>query len=219
MSALAYDSSGDVMAGAIVSRRDVPGERQRLNITHELGHLVLNISPNVDEEKAAFRFGSAFLAPAEQLFKSIGIKRSYINISELLILKKQFGISIQALLHRMLELGIINDTYYKRWCIFINKTGWKKQEPDEFVPEKPQWFTRNLSRLVGEGAITKEEAERVLGESIDMNKQLKLSPRQAFLKLPIEQRRLLLEKQVKSLEDYYENEVEDLTTEDGIIDY
>jgi hypothetical protein len=119
----------------------------------------------------------------------------------------------------MLELGIINDTYYKRWCIFINKTGWKKQEPDEFVPEKPQWFTRNLSRLVGEGAITKEEAERVLGESIDMNKQLKLSPRQAFLKLPIEQRRLLLEKQVKSLEDYYENEVEDLTTEDGIIDY
>lgn len=215
MSALGCDSSGDVLAGAIVSRQDIPGERQRLNLTHELGHLVLNIPETIDEEKAAFRFGSAFLAPAEQLIRAIGAKRSYINIAELLILKKQFGISIQALLHRMLEIGIINDTYYKRWCIYINKTGWKKHEPDELVPEKPEWFARNLSRLAGEGAITKDEAEQMLGTSISIDKQLDPTSRQAFLRLPIEQRRQLLAPQVKSLVDYYENEAEDLVAEDG----
>jgi len=219
MSALGCDSSGDVLAGAIVSRQDIPGERQRLNLTHELGHLVLNIPETIDEEKAAFRFGSAFLAPAEQLIRAIGHKRSYINIAELLILKKQFGISIQALLHRMLEIGIINDTYYKRWCIYINKTGWKKHEPDELVPEKPEWFTRNLSRLAGEGAITKDEAEQILGTNIAIDKQLESTSRQAFLRLPIEQRRQLLAPQVKSLVDYYENEAEDLIAEDGANEY
>ena len=219
ISALGCDSSGDILAGAIVSRQDVPGERQRLNLTHELGHLVLKIPQSIDEEKAAFRFGSAFLAPAEQLIKEVGNRRSYIHISELRILKKRFGMSIQALLHRMLELGIINDSYYKRWCVYISKTGWKKHEPDELAQEKPQWFNRNLSRLVGEGAISKDEAERMLGIDIDMDELSKVTQRQAFLKLPVEQRRQLLAEQVKSLSDYYENEAEYLTAEDGVNDY
>jgi Zn-dependent peptidase ImmA (M78 family)/transcriptional regulator with XRE-family HTH domain len=219
MSALGYDTSGNILAGAIVSRQDIPGERQRLNLTHELGHLVLKVPTSIDEEKAAFRFGSAFLAPAERLIREVGAKRSYIHISELLILKRQFGISIQALLHRMLELGIINDSYYRRWCIYINKTGWKKQEPDELVRETPQWLTRNLSRLVGEGAITREEAERMLGTSIDVEEPTNIVQRHAFLKLPMDKRRQMLTDQAKLLSGYYGKEAEYLTSEDVINDY
>lgn len=219
MSALGYDTSGNILAGAIVSRQDIPGERQRLNLTHELGHLVLKVPKSIDEEKAAFRFGSAFLAPAERLIREVGAKRSYIHISELLILKKQFGISIQALLHRMLELGIINDSYYRRWCIYINKVGWKKREPDELVRETPQWFTRNLSRLVGEGAITREEAERILGGSIEVDKPTKITKRRAFLGLPMDKRRQVLAEQARRLAEYYEKEAEYLPSEDPIIDY
>jgi hypothetical protein len=46
-----------------------------------------------------------------------------------------------------------------------------------------------------------------------------VTQRQAFLKLPVEKRRLLLAEQVKSLSDYYENEAEYLTAEDGVDDY
>ncbi len=219
MSALGHDTSGNILAGVIVSRQDVPGERQRLNLTHELGHLVLTVPASIDEEKAAFRFGSAFLAPAERLIRAVGSKRSYIHISELLILKRQFGISIQALLHRMLELGIINDSYYRRWCIYINKTGWKKQEPDELVRETPQWLTRNLSRLVGEGAITREEAESILGTSIDVEEPTNIVQRRAFLKLPMDKRRQMLADQAKLLSGYYEKEAEYLMSEDIINDY
>jgi len=219
MSALGYDTSGNILAGAIVSRQDVPGERQRLNLTHELGHLVLKVPESIDEEKAAFRFGSAFLAPAERLVREVGAKRSYIHISELLILKKQFGISIQALLHRMLELGIINDSYYRRWCVYINKTGWKKQEPDELVRETPQWLTRNLSRLVGEGAMAREEAERMLGTGIDVEEPTNIVQRHAFLKLPMDKRRQMLADQAKLLSGYYEKEAEYLTSEDLVNDY
>ncbi|MGD0856363.1 MAG: XRE family transcriptional regulator [Dehalococcoidia bacterium] len=219
LSALGSDTSGNILAGAIVSRQDVPGERQRLNLTHELGHLVLNIPDSLDEEVAAFRFGSAFLVPAERLIKEVGAKRSYIHISELLILKKQFGISLQALLHRMLDLGIINDSYYRRWCIYISKSGWKKHEPDEMERERPQWLSRNLSRLVGEGAITRDEAERLLGASIDVDEPTNIMQRHAFLKLPVDKRRLLLAQQAKLLSEYYEKEAEYLVSEDVINDY
>lgn len=219
ISALGCDNTGNILAGAIVSRQGVPGERQRLNLTHELGHLVLKVPESIDEEKAAFRFGSAFLAPAERLIKTIGTKRSYINIAELLILKKQFGISIQALLHRILELGIINDSYYRRWCIYINKTGWKKQEPDELVEETPQWLSMNLSRLVGEGAINRDEAERILGADINVDEPTNIVRRHAFLKIPVDKRRQLLAKQAKALSDYYEKEAEYLTSEDVINEY
>ena len=219
LSALGSDTSGNILAGAIVSRQDVPGERQRLNLTHELGHLVLNIPASLDEEDAAFRFGSAFLVPAERLIKEVGAKRSYIYLSELLILKKQFGISLQALLHRMLELGIINDSYYRRWCIYISKRGWKKHEPDEMERERPQWLSRNLSRLVGEGAITRDEAERMLGAGVDVDEPLNAVQRHAFLQLPIDKRRQLLAEQAKVLSGYYEKEVEYLTSEDVINDY
>lgn len=40
VSALAYDGK-EVKAAAVVTRRGIAGERQRLNLAHELGHLVL----------------------------------------------------------------------------------------------------------------------------------------------------------------------------------
>lgn len=219
LSALGSDSSGNVLAGAIVSRQGIPGERQRLNLTHELGHLVLKIPSSLDEEDAAFRFGSAFLVPAERLIKEVGTKRSYIHISELLILKKQFGISLQALLRRMLELGIINDSYYRRWCIFIRKSRWKKHEPEEIEREKPQWFNRTLFRLVGEGAITRDEAERMLGPGLEVEEPVITVQRRAFLQLSVDKRRQLLAEQAKALSEYYEKEAEYLESEDTINDY
>lgn len=219
ISALGRDTSGNILAGALVTRQGVSGERQRLNLTHELGHSVLKIPSNINEEQAAFRFASAFLVPAERLIKEVGARRSYVHISELLILKKQFGISLQALLRRMRDLGIISDSYYRRWCVYISKQGWKKQEPDELERETPQWLKRNLSRLVGEGAITQEEAERMLGASIDVKQPHVIVQRRAFLELPMEQRRKKLTEQAKLLAGYYEKEAEFLTTEDKINDY
>jgi len=219
ISALGRDTSGNVLAGVLVTRRGVSGERQRLNLTHELGHSVLRIPSNIDEEQAAFRFASAFLVPAERLIREVGARRSYVHISELLILKKQFGISLQALVRRMRDLGIINDSYYRRWFVYIGKQGWKKQEPDELPTETPQWLKRNLSRLVGEGAISQEEAERILGASIDVQQPRNIVQRRAFLGLPMEQRRKKLAVQAKLLAGYYEKEAEFLTTEEEINDY
>src|SRR3990170_4092845 len=113
MSAAAINEKGKTVAAAVVTRSGVPGERQRLNLAHELGHLVLEIPGTIDAEKAAFRFGGAFLAPAREVYREVGTKRSFIRLEELLLLKLRFGMSLQALLYRFRDLGIIAETYYR----------------------------------------------------------------------------------------------------------
>jgi Zn-dependent peptidase ImmA (M78 family) len=211
ISAVAYDNH-DVKAAAIVTRQWVPGELQRFNIARELGHLVLDIPDDVDEQKAAFRFGAAFLVPGENLLQKVGSKRSFLQVEELLLLKKQFGISLHALLFRLKDLNIINESYYKYWCREINSLGWRKQEPFEFPPEESQWLRHNILRLLAEGLINLDDANAALGKAITFTQPLDVLERRAFRKLSLEKRRQLLTEQAdkavkhckKDLEQYQE---------------
>ena len=136
--AVARGDGERVQAAALVTRRGVAGERQRLNIVHELGHLVLQFPVGINEEKAAFRFGAAFLAPAELLYREVGRSRTLIQMSEILLLKQRFGLGIQALLYRLKDLGIITASCHGEWIRLINVRGWRKCEPQELPPEQPQ---------------------------------------------------------------------------------
>ena len=202
LTAIGYEED-NLKAAAIALNFEIPGERQRFDLAHELGHIVLNISDNIDEEKAAYRFGSAFLAPSSEIFKEVGTKRSLITLQELLFLKERFGISIQALLYRFKELNIINDSYYKNWCIEISRKNWKKHEPVELKPEKPIWLKQNILRAISEGVITQEEANSLLGEAIEIEKPRSLKEKQSFIKLPLEERRSILAKQAEKIADAY----------------
>lgn len=208
MAAIAYKSAGrnQVVAAAVIVRRSTMGERQRLNLTHELGHLVLDVTSKVDEEKAAFRFGAAFLAPKETLLKEIGLHRNVIGIAELLLFKKRFGMSIQALLYRLKDLDIINDSYYVQWCRHISRLSWKKREPDPLPPEKPEWLRQNVLRAFAEGVIGHEDAEAMLGGKIENQIPLSLVKRRSFMKLPLEERRRLMAEQAEKLSSHYEQD-------------
>lgn len=208
VSAIVYDNEDCIKTIAIVTRRGISGERQRLNLTHELGHLVLDIAEDVDEERAAFRFGTAFLAPASKIFKEIGEKRALIQLEELLYLKRQFGLSIQALVHRLKDLSIITDSYYAQWFTKINKYGWKKKEPEEWRYEESSWLRRNVLRLIAEGLISQVEAERILKEKLELEQPVSVVERRAFIRLPLEKRRQILEEQARKVVTQYEQELE-----------
>ena len=205
ISAVVRDNDKDVLAAAIATHRGTPGDRHRLNIAHELGHLTLKLSEGIDEEKAAFRFGAAFLAPAEHLCREVGEKRSRIQLEELLYLKRRYGMSIQAILFRLKDLGIITASHYKRWCMDINKLGWKKQEPIEIPPEKPERFYQQVFRALSEGLIGEEEAEQLFNDTLETSPPQSLIERRVFLELPMNLRRNLLRKQAERMAEYYEH--------------
>lgn len=220
ISALVYDNEDRLKTAALVTRSGIAGERQRLNLTHELGHLVLEAGEGIDEERAAFRFGAAFLAPAVKIYQEVGEKRALVQLQELLFLKRQFGLSIQALIHRLHDLNIINDSYYSQWFARINRYGWKKKEPEEWDFEESYWLIRNVLRLVAEGIIGKSEAERILGEEIDMEVPASVIERRSFMKLPLEKRRQMLAEQAAKIANYYETSKEWKEIEGGdLIEY
>ncbi len=208
ISAVASGDAGHVAAAAVVSRRGVPGERQRLNLAHELGHLALKPSKRVDEEKAAFRFGAAFLVPASAIRREIGTTRTYIQTAELFLLKRRFRVSIQSLLYRFRDLGIISEHYYRQWCMDINRTGWRKREPEEQTPERPQWLRQNVLRAFAEGLLSASDAERMLGKPIEVEQPLSLVERHAFMKLPLDERRRRMVEQADRVAEHYERSTE-----------
>ena len=53
-----------------------------------------------------------------------------IRHNDLLYLKWHYGISIQAILFRLRDLGLITNSHLQQWWIEINKLGWKKRRTD-----------------------------------------------------------------------------------------
>jgi transcriptional regulator with XRE-family HTH domain len=197
LSATAHDEDGNVIAAAVVMCKGVSGERQRLSIAHELGHLVLRLLDGLDAEKAAFRFAGAFLAVAAVVRRAVGEVRYSVMLGELLVLKREWGMSIQAILRRLRDLEVIGPDLYKAWCIRISASGWRKEEPEPQEPEESTWLRRTVLRALAEGLIASREASRILGETIEAQG---LSPHQmkhrAFMKLPREERERILAQQV-----------------------
>lgn len=220
ISARVYDAENKIRTVAVVTRNEIAGERQRLNLSHELGHLVLDIHEGVDEERAAFRFGAALLAPANKIFESVGSKRAFIQLQELFFLKKQFGMSIQALVHRLYDLNIITESEYGNWFAKINKYGWKKKEPEEMPFEESNWLKRNVLRLISEGRIGQLEAETILEEKLELEQPASIIEKRAFMKLPLEKRRQILAEQAAKMSKHYEQDSELRDLEGGeIIEY
>lgn len=220
ISAIAYETEGQAMAAAAVTRSGIAGERQRLNLLHELGHLVLKVAETIDEEKAAFRFGAAFLAPAELIYQEVGRHRTSLSLEELMLLKLRFGMSLQAFLFRLRDLGIINESLHRDWCIWINKQGWRKQEPQELPSEQPQWLRQSVLRALAEKLITHEKAEELLKEIIAPQEPLSHIERRAFMRLPLAERKRILAEQAETMVDFYEQDTEWREIQEGaFIDY
>ena len=202
ISALVYANDTQLKAAAVVSKNHIPGERQRLNLAHELGHIVLDIAPNLDEERVAFRFGGAFLAPKDSVLNIVGSRREHFQPRELFILKKIFGISIQALLFRLRDLDIISQTSFSNWYRIINKNNWKRNEPMPMKEETSYWFEKNVLHAFSEGLISSDEAARLLGENID-SQELSLIKKKEFLKLSQTDRSKILSEQAEKFIQYY----------------
>ena len=205
MVAVAYDD-GNVRGVAIVVRKGTSGERQRLNLSHEIGHLVLKISKSVDEEKAAFRFGAAFLAPREWMLKEVGSKRTAINFEELIILKQKFGMSIQAILYRLKDLDVISEAYYTQCFRYISRLGWKRQEPCPLSVERAEWLKQNVYKAFAESLLSQNDAETVLKEKVEDKTPISLKTIRSFMKLPMEERRRILSEQAAKAASHYEND-------------
>lgn len=207
LAVLAHDTEGVVRSAAIATAPDASGERQRLTRAHELGHLVQSVEQGFDEEKAAHRFGAALLFPASAVYEEVGERRSHVSPNELFLLKRRWGMSVQAILYRLHGLSIINDSTYRRWCMDINASGWRSQEPGDSPPERSTWFEASALRAVSEGLVSMEEATPYVAAGVTQLARTALD-RRAMMRLPLSERRAILKQQAEAAARDYAKRVD-----------
>ena len=142
------------------------GERQRFTLAHELAHMYLKFHGSVDREKACNRFAGAFLIPKSMLIREVGPHRSSVAIRELFQLKLRFGASAQAIVYRLKDLGVINQSLYAEVFKIFSAKGWKVKEPVELDGEPPARFERLCFRALSEGVISEGKAAELLRVSV-----------------------------------------------------
>lgn len=151
----------------IVVKADLPGDRQRFNLGHELGHLVLDIDENLDVERSAHRFVGAFLAPAPAVRYELGAKRTTLDMNELYLLKHKYGLSMQAWIFRARDLGIISPSAAKNLFQQFRINGWHRIEPGaEYPPEVPVRMERLIYRSLVEDLVSRSKAQELLGRPL-----------------------------------------------------
>jgi hypothetical protein len=74
-------------------------------------------------------------------------------------------VSVQALVYRAADLGIIGERLKKALFIQFGKAGWRKKEPQAVAQEQPTRFKRLCLRALSEDVISPSKAAELLDES------------------------------------------------------
>lgn len=144
------------------------GDRQRFTLAHELGHLLLkgrlDAAMLADEEKLCNRFAGAFLLPKLTLIGRLGAKRHRLEDNELLMLKHEFGLSMQGVLFRALQAGIITQATFQSSYMAFSAKGWRSCEPGKPYPaEQTLLFKQLVYRALAEDYFSESKAAELLG--------------------------------------------------------
>jgi Zn-dependent peptidase ImmA (M78 family) len=149
---------------AFICRSPIPGDRQRFSLAHELGHLALEPTDDIDEEKAADRFAGAFLVPEPVVRRELGKARRFIEPQELIILKHKYGLSMGAWTRRARDVEVIAENTYEVLQRTFRKRGWHKTEPGKpYEEEVPKRFAQLIAQAMASDIIAEAKASELLG--------------------------------------------------------
>lgn len=123
----------------IVINKNLPNDRKRFSIAHELGHIVMHANSDFvifevrDKEQEANDFASEFLMP------TVAIKNSLYNLklNDLPMLKRQWKVSMQAIIYKAYCIKAIDHNRYRYLMTEMSRRGWRVVEPYPIETDSP----------------------------------------------------------------------------------
>ncbi len=145
----------------IMMNTSSPTDRKRITLAHELAHLCLHsveVTENMEDE--ANRFAAEFLMPAEAIRPQL----RNLSIGRLHDLKREWGVSMQALIERAYSLKVMTATQrtslYKRFSAM----GWRTREPiSEELSDERARLASQIGTVLLEKGLTKREITHLAG--------------------------------------------------------
>jgi Zn-dependent peptidase ImmA (M78 family)/DNA-binding XRE family transcriptional regulator len=133
--------------------------RARFDAAHELGHLILHeehTPGSSHTEHEADRFAGAFLAPRDSFILECPRRWDYEAFSKL---KLRWKLSIQALVYRAYNLGMLSQHSVRKAFIDISQSGQRKNEGEEWDKEFPTLFSQALELICDRTSLTEMASE------------------------------------------------------------
>jgi Zn-dependent peptidase ImmA (M78 family)/DNA-binding XRE family transcriptional regulator len=122
------------------------GERQRMTLSHELGHIILHLSTfptfERDEESEAFEFASEFLMPETEIRIDI---ESKLTIEKLSDLKRVWKVSMAGILYWSEKLSFITPNQSRYLWSQYSALGYKRGEPFQVQIDIPTLLNRMVT--------------------------------------------------------------------------
>lgn len=166
----------------IFINRDIPADRARLTIAHELGHVIMHLSCKVsadrDKEREAFEFGAELLMPEAEIKPQL----TRLNLPLLADLKKYWKTSMQSIIYRAKHLNMLTENQYKYLWIQMSAEGFRTKEPVIFSPEKPIVVRQIINAHIEEMDFSIEEIADIIDSSIEDFKNLYFQERSPVLR-------------------------------------
>ena len=132
--------------------------RWTFDLAHECGHLVLHrgvATGDIDTEKVADRFASAFLMPRRAFSREF--TSAPWTFKHAFDLKKRWHASAAAIVRRAYDLGLLSAVQYRRAFQYMSSQGWTKGEPFEPINfQQPELMDNALNGLGTRVPVTPE---------------------------------------------------------------
>lgn len=138
-----------------------PTDRLRLTLAHELAHLVLHSETVTDDvELEANAFAAEFLMPEEVIRPVLrGVKPNRLPD-----LKREYGVSMQALVERSYQLGLMSAADRTRMWKMFSARGWRIREPgSEQLPQERPRLAQNIGTVLSDRGLDGDEIARRAG--------------------------------------------------------
>lgn len=144
----------------IFLNQSAPSDRMRRTVAHEVGHLVMHVgrTPTPALEEQADEFASEFLTPYREIRRDLSMG---VDLHRLAGLKSKWGVSMQSLVMRACEIGLIDQSKKKSIFVQMSMKGWRTNEPVHVEPEQPSALRRIIEGLRERGLSLEDLATRV----------------------------------------------------------
>jgi Zn-dependent peptidase ImmA (M78 family)/DNA-binding XRE family transcriptional regulator len=119
--------------------RDLPGDRLRWTLAHEIGHAIMHRQPTGDVEAEANSFASEFLLPRRAIERHL----SGLNLQKAAVLKQEWKVSMAAIIMRARDLGCVTERKAQSLFMHLGVVG-RIEEPFPIGVEEPE----NILKLV-----------------------------------------------------------------------
>jgi Zn-dependent peptidase ImmA (M78 family)/transcriptional regulator with XRE-family HTH domain len=129
--------------------KDAPADRQRWNVAHELGHLVLHRAARVGTavmEDEANRFAGELLTPSEAMQSELVPPVTMVTLRDM---KVRWKVSMRSLVNRAAEVGAINQRQRTYLFMKISSLFGGKSEPAYFTTERPRGLRQMFEMVYG----------------------------------------------------------------------